>query len=247
MNELKVISNNGQLYTDSREVAKMVGKAHKNLIRDVDGYLKTLTSSKLSPLDFFAKSTYTDAKGESRPCYLLTKKGCEFVANKLTGEKGTLFTASYINAFHRMEDTLKGISGVDTNLIKAERAKAMLINAKTKAFKALMSVKNDKQLSDVALRLYGLSEIENITGEKVDKAPEVGKIFTATEIGNACHVNAQKVGKVAKANNLQTEEYGIWVLDKSPYSAKQVRAFRYNEKGKAKLKELLLVCDKKSA
>ncbi len=40
------------------------------------------------------------------PCYLVTKKGCEFIAHKLTGQKGTEFTARYINRFHEMEDEI---------------------------------------------------------------------------------------------------------------------------------------------
>lgn len=32
------------------------------------------------------------------------KKGCEFIAHKMTGQKGTEFTARYINRFHEMED-----------------------------------------------------------------------------------------------------------------------------------------------
>ena len=41
------------------------------------------------------------------PCYDVTKKGCEFIAHKLTGVKGTAFTARYINRFHDMEETIK--------------------------------------------------------------------------------------------------------------------------------------------
>lgn len=39
-------------------------------------------------------------------CYLITKKGCEFLAHKMTGKKGALFTATYINRFHEMEQQL---------------------------------------------------------------------------------------------------------------------------------------------
>lgn len=38
------------------------------------------------------------------PCFMVTKKGCEFIAHKLTGQKGTEFTARYINRFHEMEE-----------------------------------------------------------------------------------------------------------------------------------------------
>ena len=38
---------------------------------------------------------------------------------------------------------------------------------------------------------------------------------------------------------MKTPEYGIAVLDKSRYSDKQVPNFRYNEKGRQKLIELV--------
>ncbi|MCT4685931.1 Rha family transcriptional regulator [Vallitalea sp.] len=88
---------------DSREVAEMVKKEHKNLLSDIRKYEGFLTSSNVSPLDFFQESTYKDTKGETRPCYNITKKGCEFIAHKLTGQKGAVFTATYINRFHELE------------------------------------------------------------------------------------------------------------------------------------------------
>ena len=57
-NELiKVITtNNGVNVIESREVAKMVGKEHKNLIRDIRNYVKVLQGSKLSIEKFFIQS-----------------------------------------------------------------------------------------------------------------------------------------------------------------------------------------------
>ena len=87
----------------SVEVAEMVGKDHSKLLRDIRTYYDQLNQSKIGHVDFFTESTYVDTKGESRPCYNVTKKGCEFIGNKLTGIKGTEFTARYINRFHEME------------------------------------------------------------------------------------------------------------------------------------------------
>ena len=241
MNDLTVFNHNGQLYTDSRDVAAMVGKQHKNLIRDIDGYSKIMEEKgklKIELSDFFVKSTYTSAQNKQLPCYLITKKGCEFVANKLTGEKGILFTATYINAFHKMEDTIKQLPAAQPEDYKLIRAKAMDLNAKTKAFKAIMTAAKDKRLSAVAAQVYGIRGMENLTGEEIGALPETGPLYTATEIANALHTTAAKVGEVANANNLKTDEYGIWALDKSRYSGKQVNSFRYNQHGKDKLKEL---------
>ena len=61
----------------------------------------------MEPVKYFIKFSYVDSKGESRPCYKVTRKGCEFLANKFQGEKGIIFTARYIERFHQMEDALK--------------------------------------------------------------------------------------------------------------------------------------------
>lgn len=101
MNELE------QKYIDSREVAEMVGKEHKELLRDIRRYCEQLGESKIALTDFFTESTYKTEQNKTMPCYLVTKKGCEFIAHKLTGVKGTEFTAKYINRFHEMEDKIQ--------------------------------------------------------------------------------------------------------------------------------------------
>lgn len=90
----------------SMEVAEMVGKEHKKLLRDIRVYIAQLDESKIGLTDFFTESQYIDKSNRQKPCYLVTKKGCEFIAHKLTGIKGTEFTAKYINRFHEMEDEL---------------------------------------------------------------------------------------------------------------------------------------------
>ncbi|AYK68030.1 DNA-binding protein [Bacillus subtilis subsp. subtilis] len=107
-NRLNLIEVNGQYHADSRDVAEMTDKRHSDLIRTIKGYIDTiLTDAKLRSSDFFISSTYEDSKGEIRPCFLLTKKGCEMVANKMTGEKGILFTAAYVDQFNQMERHLQ--------------------------------------------------------------------------------------------------------------------------------------------
>jgi len=61
----------------------------------------------LHPSNFFVESTYLDAYQREKPCYLLTKRGCDMVANKMTGDKGILFTATYVTKFEDMEKQIK--------------------------------------------------------------------------------------------------------------------------------------------
>ena len=106
MNELSIIHKNGVDVIDSREVAAMVEKPHSDLMKSIRNYADTLNAGDFSSVDFFIPHTYTDSKGEQRPCYLLTKKGCDMVANKMTGEKGVLFTAAYVTAFEKMREAV---------------------------------------------------------------------------------------------------------------------------------------------
>lgn len=106
MNDLQVTNYNGIEVVDSREVARITETRHSDLLEKISNYNSFLTNGKFRSLDFFIPSTYTDSKGEERPCYLLTKKGCDMVANKMTGEKGVLFTAAYVTAFEKMREAI---------------------------------------------------------------------------------------------------------------------------------------------
>ena len=228
---------------DSRIVADMVGKEHKNLLADIRTYIGHMDSAalKIQPSDFFLESSYMDSTGRTLPCYLVTKKGCEMIANKMTGAKGIQFTAAYVTKFNDMERGLATPDG-ETELIKAkasrDRATAMLMNARARAYKAIMGTIGDKTLSPIAMQLFGITAIEEITGSKIDYRPEAGRLWTASEIAAELGVPAQTLGKIAVRNALKTPQYGIWALDKSPYGPKQVQTFRYNEAGRARLIEL---------
>lgn len=73
------------------------------LLRGLQRYEAQLTECHIAVSDFFRESQYKDSTGRTLPCYCITKKGYEFIAHKLTGTKGTEFTARYINKFHEME------------------------------------------------------------------------------------------------------------------------------------------------
>lgn len=97
-----------QNYTlDSREVAEMIGKDHKDLLRDIRRYCEQLGESNIALSDFFTESTYVTEQNKTLPCFSVTKKGCEFISHKLTGRKGAEFTAQYINRFHKMEEAIE--------------------------------------------------------------------------------------------------------------------------------------------
>lgn len=107
MNDLQLINRDGVILADSRGVAEMVEKDHRKLLRDIRTYCEYLTQSQIGLSEFFIKSEYQDSTGRTLPCYLITRKGCDMIANKLTGAKGVVFTAKYVQRFEEMEKALE--------------------------------------------------------------------------------------------------------------------------------------------
>ncbi len=90
----------------SLEVAEMLNKPHANLLRSIYTYEKHFRQINFDLAEYFSLSKYIDAQGKERKCYNITMKGCEFIAHKMTGIKGTEFTVKYIERFHEMEQAI---------------------------------------------------------------------------------------------------------------------------------------------
>ena len=226
------------LTLDSREVAEMVGKEHNKLLRDIRTYIEYLGEAKIGHGDFFTESQYLDANSQNRPNYQVTKKGCEFIAHKLTGQKGTVFTATYINRFHEMEEALAGANRKAVPEIKQKEIEARLNNSKARQANVLLKIADKINIPQYKQILSSYAT-KIITGEYILPLPETERTYTAGEIAEELGVTANAIGRIANANNLKTAEYGVRVWDKSQYSNKQVQSWRYNQKGKDKLIKLL--------
>lgn len=169
---------------------------------------------------------------------LITESGYLMLVKSFTDDLAWDVQRQLVNTYFKVEkkkanDTLK-------TQIQQERARAMLLNAQYRMLKLLMDKPEMQKLSPVAVEALQIKAVESITGAGLgDYLPQVSKTYSATEVGNAFGVSAQKVGKIANDYGLKTDEYGITVMDKSRYSSKEVTAFRYNEKGKAKIREIL--------
>ena len=106
MNELKVFNFHDIDVVDSRDVAEMVGRNHNELLKSIRIYQQYLAEGNFAHGSFFIESSYMDGNNQERPSYLITKKGCDMIANKMQGKKGVLFTAAYVTAFEKMSEQL---------------------------------------------------------------------------------------------------------------------------------------------
>lgn len=175
---------------------------------------------------------------------LITESGYLMLVKSFTDDLAWQVQRQLVNSYFRVEGkTQSEPDKISVELqVKQERARAMLVNAQARLLNTLM--KNPEavkllplisDLSPVAIESLKVTIFDS-DGQNL---PQVEKTYTAGEIAKPYGVSANKIGRLATKNNLKTEEYGIWALDKSRSSSKQVQTFRYNEKGKAELERLL--------
>ena len=173
--ELMVKQN--KMVIDSREVAEMVDKRHSDLLRDIDTYIQYMENGKLRDglksgvSEFFIKESYvSEDGGRSYRKYDCTKKGCELIAHKLTGQKGTIFTARYIDRFHEMEKTLKtGRMPIDLIIATALELKELELK-QLEHEKELQAIRNEQKLlkgkvdivNDKEFAILGYSNLHNV-------------------------------------------------------------------------------------
>lgn len=210
-NDIQLKTIESQVVMDSRDVAKEIGKRHRDLMRDIRRYINDLaTSAKLRPLDFFIEASYEDDKGETRPCFLLTKQGCEFVGNKMTGKKGTLFTARYVSLFNEYQEEHQkkqiGASGmtpaqIDQNLeIRKTYNRELHFQNMNKAKEnQIADVKTKLEISKWAHKLGFDEAAIDWANDAIDTALSLpvgqGSEYTASEIGDRMGASAYLIGK----------------------------------------------------
>jgi len=203
MNNLNIISRDGQFAIDSRDVAEMTNVRHSDLLEKIDTFVQYLTNGKVRSLDFFIPGEYTDGKGEVRRKYDCTRKGCDMVANKMTGEKGVLFTATYVTKFEEMEKRqgahqLSGaelIAAIANQAVEQERRLKQLESKADEQSEVVETIKEtflqrdddwrksiNKMLNGAAYRLGG--GYQDLRNRSYDALEERAKCNLKVRLGN---------------------------------------------------------------
>lgn len=91
----------------SLEVAEMVAREHNEVLKDLRRIIGQLDEGKIPHISYFVEGTYKDSLNREKPCFLLTKKGCELFSTRMTGTKGTAFAVAYIERFNEMEQVIQ--------------------------------------------------------------------------------------------------------------------------------------------
>lgn len=202
MHHLNLIQQNGQFLADSREVAEMIEVRHADLLEKIDGFIRHLENGNFRSQDFFIEGTYTTpGNNKVYKCYLITRKGCDMVANKTTGEKGVLFTAAYVTKFEEMDHVLK--TPVDSYMIQDPVARAQ---------RWIEEEKQRQQLQTEKLILeQRVAEFEpKVT--YLDQILQSKDTVTITQIAKDYGLTGQVLNKILHEGKVQFKQNGQWLL-----------------------------------
>lgn len=103
MNELVFKGANDQALTNSLLVAEKFGKKHYHVIDSI----RNLLNSHEKSGQYFVLDTYVDNSGKENPMYVMNRDGFTLLVMGFTGEKALQFKIDYIEAFNKMEQTIK--------------------------------------------------------------------------------------------------------------------------------------------
>lgn len=128
-----------------------------------------------------------------------------------------------------------------SNTDKSKSLEVKEMNARVRMSNQYLKLASVNTLSEQYKNILVAKSAEVLAGKPLLPLPKSEqKMYSATEIGEMFNVSAQKVGRIANAYELKTDEYGEFYRDKSPYSSKEVDAFRYNDKAVERFRKLLL-------
>lgn len=205
MNQLNIVNNQGKLLADSRNIATMTGKRHDHLMRDIDGYVEALrksTNPNLGASEFFIESTYRDGKGEIRRRYDITKLGCEMVANKMTGQKGVLFTATYVKQFNEMEQ----------QLVTINTPSYMINDPVARANKWIEEEKNRQVIETKALMLEQRVREYEPKLTYLDQILQSKDTVTVTQIAKDYGLSGTALNQILHEEKVQYKQNEQWLL-----------------------------------
>ena len=105
--EFGLTYSEGKVTTTSLKVAEIYEKEHKDVLKKIRSFIELipeLNERNFSPVE------YIDSKGEKRPMYEIDRQGFSMLVNKFTGDKATIFTYKYTNAFERLIELVDMLS-----------------------------------------------------------------------------------------------------------------------------------------
>ena len=173
-------NQNGEQRMTSLEIAQLSGKQHKDVlkaIRNMESAWEKVNGRNFALVD------YKDQKGELRPCYLLSKTECLYIATKFNDEA----RAKLVIRWQELEEE---------RLMEIQKPKQKI-----------------QEIRLLACDEEVLDEADDILGEELEKLNRESRFcYTPTEIGKAFGLDGRDLNSFLSDQKIIRWARGQWQL-----------------------------------
>ena len=188
-------NQNGEQRMTSLEIAQLSGKQHKDVlkaIRNMESAWEKVNGRNFALVD------YKDLKGELRPCYLLSKTECLYIATKFNDEA----RAKLVIRWQELEEE---------RLMEIQKPKQKI-----------------QEIRLLACDEEVLDEADDILGEELEKLNRESRFcYTPTEIGKVFGMDGRDLNSFLSDQKIIRWARGQWQLTQK-YLHRELTANRYS-------------------
>lgn len=207
MTDIVFQGSEGQPLTNSVLVAEKFGKRHCDLIKAI----RNLTTQNFVVKNMFVETTYLSGKQQEQPMYIMNRDGFTLLAMGFTGQKALQFKLDYIDAFNKMEQTIRNTrnlpSSADTAMLKQLVETTQTMAAQISRMQEELDRQRDMLLLPSA----------NVIVEEPRISPRQRKYYTVKQMAKELHTDSRLLNDFLEYMEIQeyNRDKQRWMLNQS--------------------------------
>ena len=214
MNEIVYRGESNQPLTNSKLVAEVFGKEHRNVVRDIKNLIEGgVLKNEQTPM--FEETTYINEQNkQSYPMFIMNQDGFTLLAMGFNGKKAMEFKLKYIEAFNAMKRQIEQSKpSVPQNYLEALKS---LVKAEEE--KQQLALENKQKDETIITISKANVELGNKITEMLPKVSYYDRILqsnatmTITQIAQDYGMSAIAMNKELESMRIQHKERGQWIL-----------------------------------
>lgn len=208
MTDIVFQGSEGQPLTNSVLVAETFAKRHDSVMQKIKNLLN---DSPQKCGQFFVSSTYIDNSGKENPMYIMNRDGFTLLAMGFTGQKALQFKLDYIDAFNKMEQTIRNTrslpSSADTAMLKQLVETTQTMAAQICRMQEELNRQRDMLLLPPA----------NVIVEEPRISPRQRKYYTVKQMAKELHTDSRLLNDFLEYVEIQeyNRDKQRWMLNQS--------------------------------
>ena len=214
MNEIVYRGESNQPLTNSKLVAEVFEKEHRNVVRDIKNLIEGgVLKNEQTPM--FEETTYINEQNkQSYPMFIMNQDGFTLLAMGFNGKKAMEFKLKYIEAFNAMKRQIEQ-SKPSVPQTYLEALKSLV---KSEEEKQQLVLENKQQQATILTISKENMELGNKITEMLPKVSYYDQILqstatmTVTQIAQDYGMSAMKLNKELEAMKIQHKVRGQWIL-----------------------------------